>query len=389
HGREPFPAGADARPGRDGRPRRFALHRRHAEPNLRDDCVRSVFELGGAGDRRDVQRLRTPRAGRDVGAELRALGATVQGLGSQPRAAGLERPEGPVRERPARHLLCDGDESEDEDPGAVGLLRSRLPVRHGEGRARSSEHHARAAQEHPHGVLRSRAHDVRASRVDEEVRRDHQGVHRRECELDRKSTAATGVKAMGTLFRRSIRSWPASLVAIASLGVACDAMAEQQPGTDESVTAVLKMRESDFVYRSQLYNMSCDELRNGVAVILRAVGARDDVQVRVSNCNYGGAPEMVLGGGTQSQTPGSTWDNNWDRSTRQQSPMDRMRSETPTINIPVHIWAMMPVPADSKVMKEMEKDKARRELISKVTGNMNAAMNDPILFAAKRQQVTL
>jgi len=69
--------------------------------------------------------------------------------------------------------------------------------------------------------------------------------------------------------------------------------------------------------------------------------------------------------------------------------MDRMRSETPTINIPVHIWAMMPVPADSKVMKEMEKDKARRELISKVTGNMNAAMNDPILFAAKRQQVTL
>ena len=194
---------------------------------------------------------------------------------------------------------------------------------------------------------------------------------------------------MGTLFRRSIRSWPASLVAIASLGVACDAMAEQQPGTDESVTAVLKMRESDFVYRSQLYNMSCDELRNGVAVILRAVGARDDVQVRVSNCNYGGAPEMVLGGGTQSQTPGSTWDNNWDRSTRQQSPMDRMRSETPTINIPVHIWAMMPVPADSKVMKEMEKDKARRELISKVTGNMNAAMNDPILFAAKRQQVTL
>jgi len=194
---------------------------------------------------------------------------------------------------------------------------------------------------------------------------------------------------MGTLFRRSIRSWPASLVAIASLGVACDAMAEQQPGTDESVTAVLKMRESDFVYRSQLYNMSCDELRNGVAVILRAVGARDDVQVRVSNCNYGGAPEMVLGGGTQSQTPGSTWDNNWDRSTRQQSPMDRMRSETPTVSIPVHIWAMMPVPADSKVMKEMEKDKARRELISKVTGNMNAAMNDPILFAAKRQQVTL
>jgi hypothetical protein len=199
---------------------------------------------------------------------------------------------------------------------------------------------------------------------------------------------------MTTLSRRSIRSWPASFVALASLGVAGDAMGAQQQAAQEPVTAVLKMRESDFVYRSQLYYMSCDELRNGVAVILRALGARDDVQVRVTNCNFGGAPEMVVGGGTgggtypQSQS-GSTWDNNWDRSTRQQSPMDRMRSETPTISIPVHIWAMMPVPADSKVIKEIEQDKSRRELISRVTGNMNVAMNDPILFAAKRQQVTL
>jgi hypothetical protein len=185
-----------------------------------------------------------------------------------------------------------------------------------------------------------------------------------------------------------------SLAAIASVGIGCDALGAQEQAAQEPVTAVLKMRESDFVYRSQLYSMSCDELRNGVAVILRALGARDDVQVRVNNCNFGGAPEMVVGGGSgagsypQSQS-GSTWDNNWDRSTRQQSPMDRMRNETPTISIPVHIWAMMPVPADSKVMKEIEHDKSRRELISRVTGNMNVAMNDPILFAAKRQQVTL
>jgi hypothetical protein len=198
---------------------------------------------------------------------------------------------------------------------------------------------------------------------------------------------------MTTLFRRTIRSWPVCLAAIASVGIAGDALGEQQQAAQEPVTAVLKMRESDFVYRSQLYFMSCDELRNGVAVILRALGARDDVQVRVSNCNFGNAPEMVVSGGGSSGYPqsqsGSTWDNNWDRSTRQQSPMDRMRSETPTVSIPVHIWAMMPVPADSKVMKEIEKDKSRRELISRVTGNMNVAMNDPILFAAARQQVTL
>jgi len=116
--------------------------------------------------------------------------------------------------------------------------------------------------------------------------------------------------------------------------------------------------------------------------------------VRLSNCNMNGVPDLVVSGGgsssglPQSQGSGS-WNNTWDRSTRQQSPMERMRNDTPTQSTPVHIYAMMPVPADSKVMKEIDKDKSRRELISKVTGNMNVALNDPILFAATRQQVTL
>jgi hypothetical protein len=190
----------------------------------------------------------------------------------------------------------------------------------------------------------------------------------------------------------TIRNGSASLLAIASLALACDAMGEQEPAPQEQVTAVLKMRESDFVYRTSLNPMTCDELRNGVAVILRALGARDDVQVRLSNCTMNAGPDiMVQGGGSGSGFPqsGSTWDNNWDRSTRQQSPMDRMRNETPQQSTPIHIYAMMPVPADSKVMKEIEKDKARRELVSRVTGNMNVALNDPILFTAARQQVTL
>jgi len=199
---------------------------------------------------------------------------------------------------------------------------------------------------------------------------------------------------MTTLSHRSIRNGSASLVAMASLAIAGDAMGEQTPAQQEPVTAVLKMRESDFVYRSSLNYMTCDELRNGVAVILRALGARDDVQVRLSNCNMNGVPDLVVSGGgsssglPQSQGSGS-WNNTWDRSTRQQSPMERMRNDTPTQSTPVHIYAMMPVPADSKVMKEIDKDKSRRELISKVTGNMNVALNDPILFAATRQQVTL
>jgi hypothetical protein len=199
---------------------------------------------------------------------------------------------------------------------------------------------------------------------------------------------------MTTLSHRSIRNGSASLVAMASLAIAGDAMGEQTPAQQEPITAVLKMREADFVYRSTLNYMTCDELRNGVAVILRALGARDDVQVRLSNCNMNAGPDIMVsgGGGTGSGFPQSqgTWnDNTWDRSTRQQSPMDRMRGDAPTQSTPVHIYAMMPVPADSKMMKEIDKDKSRRELISRVTGNMNVALNDPILFAATRQQVTL
>src|SRR5262245_39326539 len=107
-----------------------------------------------------------------------------------------------------------------------------------------------------------------------------------------------------------------SLIAMASLAIACDAMGEQTPAQQEPVTAVLKMREADFVYRSSLNYMSCDEIRNGVAIILRSLGARDDVQVRLSNCSMNGAPDLVLsGGGSNSgvgfpQSQSGTWSNN-------------------------------------------------------------------------------
>lgn len=191
---------------------------------------------------------------------------------------------------------------------------------------------------------------------------------------------------MTTLSCRSIRHTPATLIALASLATAYDAMGQQpaaQQPAQETVTAVLKMRESDFVYRTTRNPLNCDELINGVAVILRAVGARDDVQVRLTGCMAGSVPDLSVSDGSQ------TWDNNWDRSTRQQSPMERMRGSTPRQNTPVHIWAMMPVVATPKIVKEMDQDKSRRELLSRVTGNMAVALNDPILFAATRQQVTL
>jgi hypothetical protein len=40
-------------------------------------------------------------------------------------------------------------------------------------------------------------------------------------------------------------------------------------------------------------------------------------------------------------------------------------------------------------MQEMERDKSRRELVSRVTGNASAGLNDPIVFPAERRVVTL
>lgn len=179
------------------------------------------------------------------------------------------------------------------------------------------------------------------------------------------------------------------LVAVATLAVTGAASAQQSAPAQEPVTAVLKMKEVDFSYRSTRNYLTCDELINGIAVILRALGARDDVQVRTTNCGINGAPDLTV---SDNSTP---WNNNpsssssWDRSTQQQSPMERMRGTTPRQNTTLHIWAMMPVVATPAVAKEMEQDKARRELVSRVTGNMNVALNDPILFAATRQEVTL
>jgi hypothetical protein len=178
---------------------------------------------------------------------------------------------------------------------------------------------------------------------------------------------------------------PIWLIAAASLAVCCEAVvAEETTQPQEPIAAALKLHEVDFVYRTSRNYLSCGELQNGVAVILRALGARDDVDVRVSNCTFTDIPDATI------SNDGSTWNNQvWDRSTRQQSPMERMRGETNNQSTALHIRAMLPVPANKKVLKEMEQDKARRELISRVTGNPNAALNDPILFAATRQEVTL
>ena len=50
---------------------------------------------------------------------------------------------------------------------------------------------------------------------------------------------------------------------------------------------------------------------------------------------------------------------------------------------------MMPVEVTPEVLEEIKRDKSRRELVSRVTGNPNASLDEPIVFPARRQNVTI
>ena len=166
------------------------------------------------------------------------------------------------------------------------------------------------------------------------------------------------------------RQFALVLLAVSSLRVNSAATAE------EPVAAVLKLREAQFVYRTVVNFLACDELRRDVAVILRAMGARDDVQVRVNDC------ELVLMPDERS----ATWDR-WHR----ENPADRFNDfdQDHRQFSTVHVKVMFPIEATPAVMAEIEKDKSRRDLISRVTGDPAAALNEPIVFPAERREVTL
>jgi hypothetical protein len=167
-----------------------------------------------------------------------------------------------------------------------------------------------------------------------------------------------------------VRQFALVLLAASSLMMSGAAVAEEQ------IPAVLKLHEVHFVYRSVVNLFACDELRRDVAVILRAMGARDDVQVRVNDC------ELVL---LPDERP-----SNWDR-WHPENPSDRFRNfeEDQRQFSTVYIKLMFPIEATPEVMKEIDKDKSRRDLISRVTGDPAAALNEPLVFPAQRRQVTL
>jgi hypothetical protein len=168
---------------------------------------------------------------------------------------------------------------------------------------------------------------------------------------------------------KHVRRFALVLLAAGSLATNCAAVAAEQ------IAAVLKTHEVRFVYHTFVNPFACDELRSHVAVILRAVGAREDVQVRVTEC------EIVL-------IPDET-SRERDRSASEVPDLFRDRDFDQRQTSSVRVQLMFPIEATPAVMAEIEKDRARRDLISRVTGDPAAALNDPIVFPAERKQITL
>ncbi|HEY6640855.1 hypothetical protein [Povalibacter sp.] len=199
----------------------------------------------------------------------------------------------------------------------------------------------------------------------------------------------------------AIHSWLVAGATIA-LSVTVQALAEEQATSGNqpaaaaqaapqgpTVPTVWKAQEVDFLYRSSVAVFSCDALRRRVAIILQAIGARDDIQVRADDCNNGLMPaDMSPNMGTRADPTKTMTD-----------PMDPWRS-TPSVRLGnrpanleqltrVRIRLMWPTQVTPKIIEELQRDQSRRELISRVTRNPAAKNDHPVLFQAQRQTVTL
>ena len=177
---------------------------------------------------------------------------------------------------------------------------------------------------------------------------------------------------MRTKHRLVRRATWCSAIALLACGAMSPAFAAAE---EETISAVYKAQNVDFFFRSSNSLYPCFQIENRVANILRALGARDDIKVSANGC----------------ESIGMSNDSGFDRWDRFDRNDDPFRSRDPRREQTVHIRAqlMMPVKVTPEILAEIDRDKSRRELISRVTGNPAAAMNDAIVFAAKRQEVTL
>lgn len=175
------------------------------------------------------------------------------------------------------------------------------------------------------------------------------------------------------------------VLALTSVATSWQVMAAQEhepPAEQQAVNAVWKVREFDFFYRSSIAIFSCDALRDRVAAILRGIGARDDLQVRVDDCQNS---FMQQESSTDPwNTSGGSNANTWQTQSRLAN-----RSTGREQAAHVRVRLMLPTEVTPQILDELQRDQSRRELISRVTGNPAARQDHPVVFPARRQSVTL
>lgn len=214
------------------------------------------------------------------------------------------------------------------------------------------------------------------------------------------SSRASRRKEPHTL-RRSI-----AVLTLFVLGVGVSPAAEQAPAGEEATNqevkpAVWRVREVRFGYNSSNTFYPCNSLQRRVESILLAVGAREDLEVRVISCDEVGLEdefeETWTGAGTGWERGGLdrtgdwTRGGNWRGESGWGDPYERFerRRTDREQNAYVRVRLMMPVEVTEEVIEEIKRDKSRRELVSRVTGDPTAREDDPILFPARWQSVTL
>ena len=160
-----------------------------------------------------------------------------------------------------------------------------------------------------------------------------------------------------------------------------------QAGAQEPITAVWKEREIDFLYRSSTNIYDCGALRDRVRSILVAIGARPDMEVRVSNCDHFISPQDEPRNDRMDtwNRPSDPWhtQSDWSRGGR----FDDDRTSEQQANVRIRL--LTPVEVTPQVLEEWKKEKTRRELVARVTGNRDAINQATGQFPAQWQTVTL
>jgi hypothetical protein len=96
---------------------------------------------------------------------------------------------------------------------------------------------------------------------------------------------ALALRASGGWMRAALkRCWLLPLAYIIAMGPVANAIAAA-PAEGETVEAVWKAQQVNFEYRGYSTIYSCQSLEDKLAVILRSVGAREDLQLRSYACN--------------------------------------------------------------------------------------------------------